>query len=648
MPPVVGDGLVVPEDRVAVLEVVHERLQLGTVVRCRACAPSAPAPRRPRSSGRRRPAARSCTRRGARRATWSWLPSAFLVMTSWQAEAGAPMSASVDALEGAQLPPVLDRLEGGGADDQQRDDRRRHRRSRVRGAARALRCFLRICVDDRLAVGLRGLLGHGSVPRGRARGAQGLPPGARRRFVSVRGQSLRTGGTRTQTAGRRSRRRAPSRGRRPARRPRTASVSRGQAEHVLALGGDVQPRPERGPQRVDQLAGGRGGAEQPGRPGPRPARGRRPRGSRTRTGPPRRRAPAPRRRGRRRSGGQHQVGAGRGRRRTGRPPSLPCAELGGPGDLVGDRRRGHRQRVAVGVGAARRSPRATRTPAAPIAMSVWPSRQARPAVSVTTTRDVDARTMPDAAAQGARRGVGVLGQQHHRARPRCWRRRCPAAAMVRPWRVRTIVVAPRRATTRAVSPGSASSRVPGRTRPSALLTTLLVTTTTSPSTRSTSGEEQGGEVVAADGPRGPRRGRGPRGSPPRAALDEAYARPGPSRPWRRGRSSSAAPPAQAMPGVGQPGDLGGVPLVDQPAVEDAAVGPAAVVQPHPGGADLDADRGEHLLGHAAHVGAADDGGEADHGGGGRGAGPRGPGAPRGWCRPTPPGSTAAAPPGRRR
>ena len=61
----------------------------------------------------------------------------------------------------------------------------------------------------------------------------------------------------------------------------------------------------------------------------------------------------------------------------------------------------------------------------------------------------------------------------------------PAAARVRPWCVRTIAVGPRRATTRAVSPGSASSRVPGRTRPSALLTTLLVTTTTSPSCSST-------------------------------------------------------------------------------------------------------------------------------------------------------------------
>ena len=73
--------------------------------------------------------------------------------------------------------------------------------------------------------------------------------------------------------------------------------------------------------------------------------------------------------------------------------------------------------------------------------------------------------------------------------------------MVSPSRVRTIVVGPRRATTRA--PGSASSAstaasrsVPGTERPSALLTTLLVTSTTSPSTGASAATQQRRQVVA--------------------------------------------------------------------------------------------------------------------------------------------------------
>ncbi len=72
----------------------------------------------------------------------------------------------------------------------------------------------------------------------------------------------------------------------------------------------------------------------------------------------------------------------------------------------------------------------------------------------------------------------------------------PAAARVSPCRVRTMLVGPRRATTRSVSPASASSRVPARSRPSALLTTLLVTATTSPSASVHGREQQGHQVVA--------------------------------------------------------------------------------------------------------------------------------------------------------
>ena len=121
-----------------------------------------------------------------------------------------------------------------------------------------------------------------------------------------------------------------------------------------------------------------------------------------------------------------------------------------------------------------------------MAMSVWPVRQARPAVSVTTTptlapvRSATARRSARALPSGSSGRSSTLPGATLEAST-------PAAARVSPSRVRTIVVGPRRATTRA--PGSASSAstaamrsVPGSERPSALLTTLLVTSTTSPST----------------------------------------------------------------------------------------------------------------------------------------------------------------------
>ena len=58
-----------------------------------------------------------------------------------------------------------------------------------------------------------------------------------------------------------------------------------------------------------------------------------------------------------------------------------------------------------------------------MAMSVWPSRQARPAVSVTTTPTVRPVQLGEPPPDGAGRGVGVDGQQHDVARARRWRRR---------------------------------------------------------------------------------------------------------------------------------------------------------------------------------------------------------------------------------
>ena len=148
--------------------------------------------------------------------------------------------------------------------------------------------------------------------------------------------------------------------------------------------------------------------------------------------------------------------------------------------------------------------------------------------------------------------------------------------------------------------------MPGTTRPSALLTTLLVTTTTSPSTGAsaattraarsspgrTSGTPSGATTVSGHDTRLDR-GRGHRGRRVEVGHVQGYG--------GRGQAGRA-----------QPVELVGVRLVDQPAVEDAAVRAGAVVAADAAGAHLDADRGEHLLGHPADVGAADDGGEADH------------------------------------
>ena len=216
-----------------------------------------------------------------------------------------------------------------------------------------------------------------------------------------------------------------------------------------------------------------------------------------------------------------------------------------------------------------------------------------------------------------RRGAG------RRGRARRWRRRCRRRPCVRPWRVRTIVVGPRRATTRTVSSASASSRVPGRTRPSALLTTLLVTTTMSPSSSVDAREQERRQVVARAHLGRRRRARaldGDRGHATSSMAAAAMAA------VRRGRSSSGVRRGRRSRRLDR-GD-GGVDLVDQPAVEHPAGRAGAVVQADPGGGDLDADRGEQLLGHPADVGAADDGGEADDRAAVAASASRTPGTPR--------------------
>ena len=100
-------------------------------------------------------------------------------------------------------------------------------------------------------------------------------------------------------------------------------------------------------------------------------------------------------------------------------------------------------------------------PAAPSATSVRPLRQARPMVSETITADVAGRGPGSRRAAARAEASGSAGSSTR------WvlstlEASMPAAAITKPWWVCTIVVGPRRATTRAVS--AASDRGPGRRR----------------------------------------------------------------------------------------------------------------------------------------------------------------------------------------
>ena len=287
--------------------------------------------------------------------------------------------------------------------------------------------------------------------------------------------------------------------------PKANASVRAACRHPAYGGGSGRGAPRRRPRRRRRgpaSAGRRRARRRPGvpkTPWPWTAQGlqRPPRGRRTRTCPRRRRAAARPPRGRPRRG-QHQVGAAPEHAERA-AAELAAGQLRGPGQLVRDGRRGHHQRVAVGV---------------------VPSGEAlRDQQPGGADRDVGLPGAP-----GPAGGVGDDHADVGGRRPRCRRgsggprrrgrrgagRRgpaatleasMPAAAMVRPWWVRTIVVGPRRATTRAVSAASAVSRSPSRTWPSALLTTLLVTATTSPSASVAVPQDQRREVVARARPR---------------------------------------------------------------------------------------------------------------------------------------------------
>ena len=261
-------------------------------------------------------------------------------------------------------------------------------------------------VDDRLAVGLGGLRlatartylwsGADRVRRMRAESTESparTRDRHRRRRRVGRGAPAVREGERRASSGPASAGTASG-----AVRPGTSTAAAERARHE-------RPRARR-PRPARRTASGRSGR--------RAAPGRRPRGRRTRTGRPssaRTSAAAP--------GPSSPAAApgrrGRGRRRTGRPPSLPCASSAAPAISS----------ATAGAVTASSLPWASmrpgevlerrRSPAAPIAMSVWPSRQARPAVSVTTTPTLRPVRSRRAGAQAAGRGVGVDRQQHDRA-----------------------------------------------------------------------------------------------------------------------------------------------------------------------------------------------------------------------------------------
>ena len=374
-------------------------------------------------------------------------------------------------------------------------------------------------------------------------------------------QSLRSGRSqpdrdrRSSVAGRPD---APSRGRTPsAASGRVRPRRRGDRE----LRRRSAPSARAGPSTVADRGGelgrrGRRAERAPGRPGRPAGRGRRPRGRRTRTGRRPRPGPAPGARARRRRAAAPGR-RGRGRRRTGRPPSLPWASSAGAGDLVGDRRRGDRELVAVGVGAAgvvleRPAARRRRS-----RCRSGPRARPGPAVSVTTTPTLRAgavaagrRAAPRAEASGSSGSSTTVPASTLEAS-------MPAAAMVRPWRVRTIVVGPRRATTRTVSPGSASSRVPGPDPALGLADHLAGHHHDVAVGEVDQRQQQRRQVVAGAGPRARRRGRATL-EPCSSASTSSHGAPRPSRRWRRGRSSSAGRRGRRCRPPVTPGDLVGV------------------------------------------------------------------------------------------
>ena len=166
----------------------------------------------------------------------------------------------------------------------------------------------------------------------------------------------------------------------------------------------------------------------------------------------------------------------------------------------------------------------------------------------------------------------------------------PAAASTRPWWVATIVVGPRRATTRTVSAAIAVSRSPGAHPALGLADHLAghgddVAVARGRSAAATSAARSS-PVVTSPTPSGARTSRRHRGP----VIGRGRARLRPSRRSRRGRSSSGVRRGTRCRAPRPRATWRASIVVDQPAVEDAAGAAGAVVLGHPGGADLDTDR----------------------------------------------------------
>ena len=351
------------------LEVVDERLQLGAVVVGVELALDRRRRTPARSSAGRRPAARPRRRSWVPVGTWSLVAR----RPSWSRCPGRPTrarrsSARSRSLNSRSVPPVLDRAGGRGADDEQRDHARRHRRS---SAAAPLGALL-------LAADLRRYFAWRSVLAGLA--TVGFLGRSCRAVGAIgRGQSLRSGRSepelgRVRVPGRR----APAVGERRATRVRAASGRRRRGRRAAAPSASTR-RPASSARRTRRPArprrpGRRTAARSPASPRERPQDGLA--GAVARTGRRRRAAPAPRRPGRRSPGGSTRSARPRTTRERA-AAELALRQLGGAGQLVGDGRRGHRPARCRGRRAGRRSPRATRSPAAPIG-DVGLARRARP------------------------------------------------------------------------------------------------------------------------------------------------------------------------------------------------------------------------------------------------------------------------------
>ena len=210
------------------------------------------------------------------------------------------------------------------------------------------------------------------------------------------------------------------------------------------------------------------------------------------------------------------------------------------------------------------------SPAAPIAVSVWPVRHGRPMVSVMITPTLTPRRSPSALRSRRAEPSGSSGSSTT-VPGAVLELSTPAAASTRPCLVSTIRVGPRRATTRTVSASMACSRSARTTRPSALLTIFEVTTRMSPSAqvgqrrrRSAAARSAPGSISGRPGHAGDRERR----------LIGSAPRPGRAPPGRSAAVGGQVGHVERERPDRDPGQLrvvgrGLVLVVDQPAVEQA-------------------------------------------------------------------------------